>query len=378
MSGTDLFDLSPLVNAISDEQPTGVDPREDVSPTSTYYTLKDLRNTLRADERNALIDDESIIAVARDWRPLLEQIPDVLSQQCKDLELVAWYIEGLCRLHGFAGLSHGFELAAQLIELYWDTLYPTPDEDDIEERVAPIVGLNGIDSEGALIIPLKSIAMTEGVSQGPFSLWEYERAVDLERLDEEKRERRVEEGAVSLEQITTAVKETPTEYFVALDKEIDDCLQAFTHLSEAMDEKVGSPQPTSYITKTLEQCRAAIKHLAGDRIEAANAVDEPAADDEQASDGGAADSEEQSTSGGSKDVIQASINSRQDAIKQLQKISDFFRKTEPHSPMSYTIEQVIRWSELTLPELLNELISDNDARTGYFKLSGIKVEDSET
>ena len=48
------------------------------------------------------------------------------------------------------------------------------------------------------------------------------------------------------------------------------------------------------------------------------------------------------------------INSRENAIKKLQEIATFFRKTEPHSPMSYTIEQVIRWSELSLPELLND------------------------
>jgi type VI secretion system protein ImpA len=74
----------------------------------------------------------------------------------------------------------------------------------------------------------------------------------------------------------------------------------------------------------------------------------------------------------------AVINSRESAINKLQEIAQFFRKTEPHSPMSYTIEQVIRWSELSLPELLNELITDSDARTGYFKLSGIKVSETET
>ena len=68
----------------------------------------------------------------------------------------------------------------------------------------------------------------------------------------------------------------------------------------------------------------------------------------------------------------------ENAIKKLQEIATFFRKTEPHSPMSYTIEQVIRWSELSLPELLNELITDSDARTGYFKLSGIKISETET
>ena len=44
--------------------------------------------------------------------------------------------------------------------------------------------------------------------------------------------------------------------------------------------------------------------------------------------------------------------------------------------MSYAIEQVVRWSELSLPELLQELIVDGDARNGFLKLSGIKTEDA--
>ena len=39
---------------ISQENPTGVDPREDVSPQSAYYRLKDQRMAARNAERNAL------------------------------------------------------------------------------------------------------------------------------------------------------------------------------------------------------------------------------------------------------------------------------------------------------------------------------------
>ncbi|MDG2882105.1 type VI secretion system protein TssA, partial [Vibrio parahaemolyticus] len=45
---------------ISQENPTGVDPREDVSPQSAYYRLKDQRMAARNAERNALIEEESI------------------------------------------------------------------------------------------------------------------------------------------------------------------------------------------------------------------------------------------------------------------------------------------------------------------------------
>ena len=73
--------------------------------------------------------------------------------------------------------------------------------------------------------------------------------------------------------------------------------------------------------------------------------------------------------------IAKQMNSRTQAIEQLDLVAEFFRKTEPHSPMSYAIEQVVRWSGLSLPELLQELITDGDARNGYFKLSGIKTEE---
>ncbi|NQZ52359.1 MAG: type VI secretion system protein TssA, partial [Moritella sp.] len=62
---------------------------------------------------------------------------------------------------------------------------------------------------------------------------------------------------------------------------------------------------------------------------------------------------------------------RHEAIKALHKIEQYFRTTEPHSPISYAIAQAIRWSELSLPELLAELVSDPSARTDYFKLTGI-------
>ena len=66
-----------------------------------------------------------------------------------------------------------------------------------------------------------------------------------------------------------------------------------------------------------------------------------------------------------------SLNNRHEAIKALHKIEQYFRTTEPHSPISYAIAQAIRWSELSLPELLAELVSDPNARTDYFKLTGI-------
>ena len=370
-----MFEFDEYVSAISDTNFTGIDPRSDVSPTSTYYSLKDLRNQLRASERNALVDEEGISSIARDWKPLLDQCSTAIKNESKDIEYLAWFIESLCRLYGFKGLSFGFKVTRHLIENHFDSIFPSlDDEDEPFEKLSAIVGLNGISSEGTLIIPIKSIYITEEVSIGAFTFWEYQQAYDVSRLTGDKKEKKLNNGALEYEQVEKSASETSTQFFVELKSSIESAIEEFTLLSQVMDNVTGLPQPTSNIKQALETSIVAIKHLAADKLleaeRAAARLLHVEEDNDGSNDGSIKQSKEENFS--------EFISSRSDAIRKLQEIATFFRKAEPHSPMSYTIEQVIRWSDLSLPELLNELIADNDARTGYFKLSGIKVSETET
>jgi type VI secretion system protein ImpA len=366
-----ILSIEDLIQPIDADVETGSNPRDDISPTSTYYFLKDIRNTARAKERKALVNEENLLSIATEWRPILEQVPDVLQNQSKDLEFVAWLIEALCRLQGFKGLALGFTLAAELIERYWDNLYPTPDPNDLSERLAPLIGLNGIESEGSLVQPIKAILIIEGQSEGPFSTWQYEQALEVDRLDKEKQIKKFESGSVSLEDVDIAIKETPDSFFIQLNADIEESISAFNRLSNVMDAAMGGePQPTSYINSAIQACSLCVKQLAEKVLK--KAADTKAAEQTDSA------LENEDTPVAEQGVNQQ-INSREKAIHNLGVIADFFRKTEPHSPMSYAIEQVIRWSDLSLPELLQELIQDGEARNGFFKLSGIKTEsESET
>jgi type VI secretion system protein ImpA len=50
--------------------------------------------------------------------------------------------------------------------------------------------------------------------------------------------------------------------------------------------------------------------------------------------------------------------SRNEALGELTRLASYFRKTEPQSPISYTLEEAVRRARLTLPELLAELSED--------------------
>ena len=68
---------------------------------------------------------------------------------------------------------------------------------------------------------------------------------------------------------------------------------------------------------------------------------------------------------------------RQEAIQTLLRVAEYFRRAEPHSPISYALEQVVRWGHMSLPELLAELVSDRSAREEIFRRAGIPQDPTE-
>lgn len=363
---SDMFDWYDVaLEPISEENPTGIDPREDVSPQSAYYRLKDHRMAARNAERNAIIEEESILTHTNLWRVFVDEVPYILASQSKDLEFVAWLIEALTRIHGFRGLGLGYKLATTYIEKYWDQLYPMPDEDGMETRTSSIIGLNGIDNEGTLIFPIASVPLTDVGIEQAYAFWEYQQAVELERLDEDKRRSKVDQGAVEMSKIAETVKATSDEFYQQLIGDLEFAMIAFSQFSEKLDEAVGDVTPSSYISKKLDSIHSALKHLLGSRFKTPKVVAELNEYD------GEIEVQEQSSSLQPQALLTTNMQSREQAIEQLQQVADFFRESEPHSPVSYSIEQIIRWCGMPLPELLAELISDGDAKKSYFRLVGI-------
>ena len=363
------IDLTALATAITSEQPCGVDPRHDTSPSSVYYQLKNMRNNARTLERNALIDGEPLLSFSNQWQPLIDQVPTLLVNEAKDLEFTAWYIEALTRTYGYAGLNLGFRVATLLIEQFWDGLYPWPDEDGVETRVAPLIGLNGVEGEGTLLMPISCIPITEFDGDRAYALWEYEQACEVDRLETDKKRHRIDQGAVELSLFESAVNQSSGAFYTELVSDIEDCISSYQQLVSVMDQASGLSLPTSHISKRLQAALDAVKHIAAVQLQQVDEAIQLEQESISPSDTGTSEHPQVSVN-----PAEQQLRTRQDAIIQLKTISDFFRKTEPHSPMSYAIDQVVRWSDLALPDLLAELIDDGSARQGYFRLVGISSE----
>ena len=91
-----VLDIDALLAPVSDAAPAGADLRQDASPASLYYRIKDARSRARAAERQLATGDTT---AEPDWSDVLEFGPEILARHSKDLEVTAYLIEALVREH---------------------------------------------------------------------------------------------------------------------------------------------------------------------------------------------------------------------------------------------------------------------------------------
>jgi type VI secretion system protein ImpA len=71
------------------------------------------------------------------------------------------------------------------------------------------------------------------------------------------------------------------------------------------------------------------------------------------------------------------ISGREDALKRLQEIAQYFRQYEPHTPLASSIDRVVSWGRMSVAELVMELVPDTTARAIYTQLTGVKLDGSD-
>ena len=72
------------------------------------------------------------------FQKVIELTTSCLKTRSKDLQLAAWLTEAWLVTEGLPGLGRGLGLIQNLIEKFWDTLYPEIEDNDLEMRVGSI------------------------------------------------------------------------------------------------------------------------------------------------------------------------------------------------------------------------------------------------
>ena len=270
-----------------------------------------------------------------DWKFVGKRCASLIETRSKDLQLAVWLAEANAKTGGMRGLAEGLGLVATLCERYWDGVHPQSDEDGFERRIGILAWLAN------RVAPLaKGVALVEG---GAVTLqaWEVARV----------------RGPDAVAELETLRARSKSAFVGALLAECEACVAALDELERVVDAQLGNDGPSVSVG------RAALRDvidLVSLGLPAAVADSAPA----NAGQGGA-------IALAMPLRVDGSVQHRDQALDQLRQVADFFRRTEPHSPVAYLAEKAARWGEQPLHAWLRSVIKDEASLARLEDLLGI-------
>ncbi|GIK52107.1 MAG: type VI secretion system ImpA family N-terminal domain-containing protein [Planctomycetaceae bacterium] len=69
------------------------------------------------------------------------------------------------------------------------------------------------------------------------------------------------------------------------------------------------------------------------------------------------------------------IRTRADAFRRLQEVANWLKRNDPHSPVAMLVQRAVAWGNLSLEQVLTELIRNSDVRDRVFEELGAKKQE---
>jgi len=375
-----ILDVEKLLAPIRPDAPCGTAIEEDENALAAAYEMdtayksarliqksrveleklptKALRDGFRKDKKELPNDP----ARNPDWYSVANLGCQLLYQCSKDVKLLSRLFEPMTRLYGLEGFLAVAQGAIRLVESYGSELYPRSDDD-------PLILWQNLAREQYSDTFLDSFKWIRIESRNPVcfgcqfridvtltlpSLTDEdvsELKSDSDFLDEDAfKEKRAELEPSNVETFRTLLSDA-----LVAAKDLDSLLQSKAPGTEFRFNKVVDilEEISAWLSKTLPPSNLPQETAADDAPPQANLGAGPAT--------------------AAVAMKTGPVASREDALRQLKQVAEFFRKTEPHSPLSYALEQTVRWGGMSLPELLKDFIDNNDVLNGVYRRMGIPI-----
>lgn len=299
-----------------------------------------------------------------DWRGVIRLCETLLGAHSKDLRMAGWLTEALGQAHGLAGLADGHTLTAALCEAFWDDIHPQPEDGDFEPRIGALDWLLAQTTRLLRALPLSASP------RGRYSL------ADLETARANARNpAAADEGSaprLSLEAIDTALRDTPPQHFSDGLRDAARLNAALDTLQALLEARLGEAAPAFGPARdALDDLTRNLRRHAPSNDTAA--LPEAVAD-QAATSAGPVLACAAAPAGEAFAAVPAGgpPQSRAEALRQLEGIAAFFRRTEPHSPVAYLAEKAVRWANMPLHEWLRSVVKDDSALLRVEELLGVE------
>lgn len=346
-----MSDFTALLQPLSGDTPTG----PDLSFSPDFDRIQEMR---RADDPTLAQGEWVTELKLADWPGVAAACEDLLQHKTKDLRIAGWLLEAWAQQHGYAGLADGIELAHGLCAAFWPDLHPQPDDGDFELRAGALARVLGLVASLASALPV----LTR--ERSTYSLRDMDAARALAAAMAKARDPSEvpTAGKVTADDIAKAQRETRPAEVAARLADARRARAALGELQTLVDAHLGDEGPG--FTAARDALDAAVHAL--DRL-----AREMGAGAASPAEGAAA-----ATPGAAPPppslALGTAPTTRAQALAQLRLVAEFFRTTEPHSPVAYLAERAAHWGELPLHEWLRLVLKDAGSLAQLDELLGVQ------
>ena len=332
-----MFNAEDLLQPISPERPAGAD--------LSFSSDMDAIVHARKFDDPSLDQGEWVTELKEaDWDFVVKRSSALLAGTSKDLRLGVWLTEAAAKRHQLPGLAEGLRVVGGLVERFWDDgLYPEAEDGDQEQRIGNLAWI-------LARIPglLKEIPLTDGNgsawTQLDFDVARKSNQDDGRRLAEMEAARRASSGA----------------FRSAFAAGAQACMDALLELERAADARLGGEAPAFVAARDAVQDLLRMNPTPGEQAAPVQEAAQPPVH-------GTVETQAAVTPAGPP----GAITTRHQAITQLRAIADFFRRTEPHSPVSYFADKAANAGEQDLHTWLRSVVKDTASLAHIEELLGV-------
>jgi len=286
-----------------------------------------------------------------DWAAVRRQAV-ALAERTKDLRVAATLVRALIQTHGFVGLGDAVALIRGYVEKYWATVHPQLDPDDNNDPTLRVNTLVSLCDADTTLRMLKRAPLVSSRSLGRFSLFDWAIAhgelpapADMESPP----------TAASME---GAFLDADLEELKATHAAVVAAIGHVQKIESEVTTQVGAASAASLlplvaVLKEAEKILTAQLTRRGVSLGGKEDVKEEAEGPAVAAAGTAA-----AASQAAGFAVDGEIRSRDDVIRLLDRICEYYERNEPSSPLPMLLRRAKRLATMSFLEILRELAPD--------------------
>lgn len=331
-----MIDADELLKPISEDSPCG----EDLEYDNEFGELE--RAAQGKEEQQ--IGDTIVAAEEPEWKDVAKRAEKLFSRT-KDMRVAMYLLRGAVNVDGILGLHASLRILHGLVGDFWDTVHPLLDPDDGNDPTMRVNIVTGLCDSASVLNAVAKAPLVSSRMLGRFSLRDMKLAAG-------ELSPGPDEPVPETSGIEAAFMDAPAEDVQAMLQALQDSADMVVAIEATLTEKVGAANATDLnpLVHLLRECaseaneQAARRGLGSDDIEATG-------DEGEGEAGGGG--------GGGAPVARAGeIASREDVVRVLDKMCDWYARAEPSSPVPLLLRRAKKLVHMDFMDIIRDLASD--------------------